>query len=193
MGFPCGLASKESACNVEDLGSILGLGRSPGEEKGYPLQKSGLENSIVHGVAKSQTQLNDFHFTSMELYAMILVFWMLSFKPPFSLSSFTLIKRLFSFSSFSALEEFFKVSDKGFTKWFFEDNSKSIQLDRISLNSESVLCFYLISRMELKALSNHLPLMVFSFLLEDLIRSDSKEHKDLLVIPARQQLEEMIS
>ena len=126
LGFPCGLASKESACNVEDLGSILGLGRSPGEEKGYPLQKSGLENSIVHGVAKSQTQLNDFHFTSMELYAMILVFWMLSFKPPFSLSSFTLIKRLFSFSSFSALEEFFKVSDKVISKDSPSDSLKII-------------------------------------------------------------------
>ena len=65
--FPGGLAGKESACNVEDLGSILGLGRSPGEEKGYPLQYPGLENSvdcIVHGAAKSRTQLNDFHFTS---------------------------------------------------------------------------------------------------------------------------------
>ena len=46
LGFPCGLASKESACNVGDLGSILGLGRSPGEGKGYPLQFSGLENSM---------------------------------------------------------------------------------------------------------------------------------------------------
>ena len=48
-----------------DLGSILGLGRSPGEEKGYPLQFSGLENSIdciVLGVTKSQTRLSDFHF-----------------------------------------------------------------------------------------------------------------------------------
>ena len=44
---------------------IAGLGRSPGEGKGYPLQYSGLENSmdcIVHGVAKSQTQLSDLHF-----------------------------------------------------------------------------------------------------------------------------------
>ena len=44
---------------------IPGLGRSPGEEKGYPLQYSNLENSmdyIVHGVAKSWTQLNNFHF-----------------------------------------------------------------------------------------------------------------------------------
>ena len=54
MGFPCGLAGKESTCNAGDLGSVLGLGRSPGEGKGYPLQYSGLENSmeyIVHGVA----------------------------------------------------------------------------------------------------------------------------------------------
>ena len=46
LGFSCGLAGKESACNVGDLGSIPGLGRSPGEGKGYPLQYSGLENSI---------------------------------------------------------------------------------------------------------------------------------------------------
>ena len=65
LGFPCGSADKESACNVGDLGSIPGLGRSPGERKGYPLQNSGLENSIdciVRGVAKSQTRLSDFHF-----------------------------------------------------------------------------------------------------------------------------------
>ena len=64
MGFPCGSASKESACNAEDLGSIPGLGRCPGEGKGYPLQYSGLENfmdCIVHGVAKSWTSLSDFH------------------------------------------------------------------------------------------------------------------------------------
>ena len=45
-GFPGGSAGQESACNVEDLGSISELGRSPGEGKGYPLQYSGLENSI---------------------------------------------------------------------------------------------------------------------------------------------------
>ena len=58
LGFPCGSAGKESACNEGDLGLIPGLGGSPGEGKGYPLQCSGLENSkdcIVHGVAKSQT------------------------------------------------------------------------------------------------------------------------------------------
>ena len=64
-GFPCGSAGKESTCNVGDLGSIPGLGRSPGEGKGYPLQYPGLENCvdcIVHGVAKSWTRMNDFHF-----------------------------------------------------------------------------------------------------------------------------------
>ena len=66
QGFPCDSAGKESAYNVEDLGLIPGLGRSPGEGKGYPLQYSGLENSmdcIVNGVAKNQTRLSNFHFT----------------------------------------------------------------------------------------------------------------------------------
>ena len=45
-GFPCGSAGKESAYNVGDVGSIPGLGRSPGEGKGDPLQDSGLENSM---------------------------------------------------------------------------------------------------------------------------------------------------
>jgi len=64
LGFPYGLAGKESACNAGDLGLIPGLRRSPGEGKGYLLQYSDLENSmdcIVHGVAQSQTQLRDFH------------------------------------------------------------------------------------------------------------------------------------
>ena len=46
MLFPCGLAGKESACNVGDLSLIPGLERSPGEGKGYPLHYSGLENSM---------------------------------------------------------------------------------------------------------------------------------------------------
>ena len=53
--FPCGSAGRESACNAGDLGSIPGLGRSPGEGRGYPLQYSGLENSMdymVHGGRK---------------------------------------------------------------------------------------------------------------------------------------------
>ena len=65
MGFPGGSADKESSCNAGDLGSIPGLGRSPGEGKGYALQYSGLEKSMdctVYGVTKSQTQLSDFHY-----------------------------------------------------------------------------------------------------------------------------------
>ena len=62
--FPGGSAGKESACNVGYLGSIPGLGRSPGEGKGYLSQYSGLENSMDskdHGVTKSRTQLNHFY------------------------------------------------------------------------------------------------------------------------------------
>ena len=67
MGFSCGSAGKESPHNEGDLSSNPGLGRSPGEGKGYPLQYSGLEismDSLVHGVAKSQTRLSDFHIHS---------------------------------------------------------------------------------------------------------------------------------
>ena len=46
MGFPCGSAGKKSACYVADLDLIPGFGKSPGEGKGYPLQYSGLENSM---------------------------------------------------------------------------------------------------------------------------------------------------
>ena len=67
MGFPGGSGGKEHACNAGNLGLILGLGKSPGEGNGNPLQYSYLENlmdtgaweATVHGVAKSQTQLSD--------------------------------------------------------------------------------------------------------------------------------------
>ena len=67
LGFPGGSASKESACNAGDPGSIPGLGRAAGEENSYPLQYSGLENSMdrgvwqatVHGDAKNGTQLSN--------------------------------------------------------------------------------------------------------------------------------------
>ena len=67
MGFRCSSVSKESACNAGDLGLIPGLGRSPREGNGNPLQYSCLENPmdkgawqvIVLGVRKSQTRLND--------------------------------------------------------------------------------------------------------------------------------------
>ena len=60
--FSGGSAGKESTCNVGVMGSIPGLGRSPGEGNSYPLQYSGLENSMdtVHGVAKTRTQLSNF-------------------------------------------------------------------------------------------------------------------------------------
>ena len=69
--FAGGSDGKASAYSVGDLGSIPGLGRSPGEGSGNPLQCSGLENPMgggawsatVHGIAKSQTQLSNFTFT----------------------------------------------------------------------------------------------------------------------------------
>ena len=67
MDFPGNPDGKESLCNARDAGdpgSIPGLGRSPGEWNGYPFQYSGLEDStdcIIHGTAKSQTRLSNFH------------------------------------------------------------------------------------------------------------------------------------
>ena len=67
--MPGGSDGKKSTCNLGDLGSIPGLGRSPGGGCDNPLQYSGLENSMdrawqasVHGVTKSQTRLSGFHF-----------------------------------------------------------------------------------------------------------------------------------
>ena len=76
LGFHVGFAGKESTHNAGDLGLTPGLGKSPGERNGYPLQYSGLENSMdrgawwasVHGVAKSRTQLSDFHFHQLIKY-----------------------------------------------------------------------------------------------------------------------------
>ena len=65
MGFPGSSAGKELTCNAGGLGSISGFGRSPDERNSDPLQYSGPENSmdcIVHGVAKNQTRLSNFHF-----------------------------------------------------------------------------------------------------------------------------------
>ena len=67
MGLPSGSDGKESACNAGDTVLIPGLGRSPGEGNGNPLQYSCLENSmdrgawqaVVHGVSKNQTRLRD--------------------------------------------------------------------------------------------------------------------------------------
>ena len=54
LGFPGGSAGKQSACNAGDLGSLSGLGRPPGRGKGYPLQYSGLDNSMDFIVMGSQ-------------------------------------------------------------------------------------------------------------------------------------------
>ena len=86
MGFPDSSVGKESACNAGDASLIPGLGRSAGEGIGYPLQYSGLENSmdcIVHGVAKSQTRLSNFHFhfrslSYVELYSMSFWDWLVT-------------------------------------------------------------------------------------------------------------------
>ena len=80
MGFPGGSDGKESAYNAGDPGSISGLGRSPEEENGYPLQYSCLENSMdrgawqAKGVTKSQTQLSDQHYFFHEEYKEICKF-----------------------------------------------------------------------------------------------------------------------
>ena len=79
LGFPCCSVGKESTCNVGDPGFIPGLGKSPGKGKGYPLQCSGLENSMdskVHEVAKSWTRLSNLHMNmNIELYELFMYFW----------------------------------------------------------------------------------------------------------------------
>ena len=80
LGFPGGSEGKASACNVGDLGSIPGSGRSPGEGNGNPLQDSCLENPMdrgvwwatVHRVAKSRTRLSDFTSLQWTYYSKIL-------------------------------------------------------------------------------------------------------------------------
>ena len=72
LGFPCGSTGKKPTCSTGDWVWFPGLGRSPGEQKGYPLQYSGLENSmdcIARGVTKSWTRLSNFHIIVSSLFA----------------------------------------------------------------------------------------------------------------------------
>ena len=72
MGFPGGSDYKESTCSAGDLGSIPGLGRSPGEGHGNPLQYSCLESP--HGQRKSQTQLSDqAHTCILQAFRLVLL------------------------------------------------------------------------------------------------------------------------
>ena len=88
-GLPLWLSYKESACNEGYLGSVRGLGRSPEEGKGYPLQYSGLKDIYIyilhglyigHGFVKSQTQLNDFYVTILRQHVRELEF-IITFNP----------------------------------------------------------------------------------------------------------------
>ena len=91
LGFPHSLVGEESTCNVRDPGSIPGLGRSPGEGLGYPLQYSGLDNSmdfLVHGVAKSWTRLSNCH-----VHEDLGLFVFLSFAILFLKLDFSLLKQ----------------------------------------------------------------------------------------------------
>ena len=72
LGFPYGSAGKKSACNVGGLDLSPGLGRVPGEGKGFPFQYSGLD-CIVHGVTKSRTRLSDFTFTELWIDLLLIV------------------------------------------------------------------------------------------------------------------------
>ena len=109
-GLPGGSDSEESAWNVGNLGSVPGLGRSPGGGHGNRLQHSCLENP--HGqrslagyspwVAKNRTWLEQLG-TAQNCHDLIFFFLIFSLKLALSLSSFTLIKRLFSSSSLSAI------------------------------------------------------------------------------------------
>ena len=77
-GLPRYSVGKESTCNAGDLGSIPGLGSSPGERKGYPLQYSGLENSmgcIAHGITKSGHNWATFTFKEKWKYRFYIGAW----------------------------------------------------------------------------------------------------------------------
>ena len=80
LGFPCGSADKESSCDAGDLGSIPGLGRCPGEGKGYPLQYSGLENSVDNPWGHKELNITERLKTMYIFYIIyIYIFFFLSY------------------------------------------------------------------------------------------------------------------
>ena len=102
--FPGDSDSKDSACNAGDLGSIPGLGRSPGEGNGYPLQHSGLENSmdcVIHEVAKSQTWLSDSVSLSSASIMILLLLWFTNTNEINRISTFHLVKENPYYTRFS--------------------------------------------------------------------------------------------
>ena len=107
--FPGGSDSTVSAYNVGDPGSIPGLGRSPGEGNGNPLQYSCLENPMdreawwatVHGVAKSRTRLSYFTSISLQVKTSSLILFLLGYK------GFTMLHQFQTCSSESPLFLFF--------------------------------------------------------------------------------------
>ena len=118
---PCGSAGKESACNAGDLGLIPELGRSPGEGKGYPLQYSGLENSMkVHGVAESDmTEWLSLHWYIIWMYRFnkwkpVLLTILNSCQKP-NINNFSLLPKIYNVSCIKLLKNDSHVS--GFTTW----------------------------------------------------------------------------
>ena len=95
MGFSCGSAGKESACNVGGLGSIPELGRSSGEGNGYALQYPGLENSmdcIVHGVTRVRYHRETFSSLLLENKSPVENFSNDTFKTWLIFTSFSIFK-----------------------------------------------------------------------------------------------------
>ena len=73
LGFPCGSAGKESACNVGDLGLTPGLGRSPGEGKGYPFQYK--ESDMTEWLSLSLFSETPVHFYLPFFYGIVCLFY----------------------------------------------------------------------------------------------------------------------
>ena len=136
LGFPCGSAGKESACNEGDLSSIPGLGRSPGERKGYPVQYSGLENSgdcIVHGVTKSRAWLSNFHYALF-----VSSFYWNNSICPITLDYFMLFFLIFWHEYFASFLGFSSLKIKSITATDFHLSSIGFQ----NKNSSSLLSWY---------------------------------------------------